>query len=150
MRQADLGAAAAEAGGSLVLREQGPHVDALDFMQQKGLIQRFDDGAATFSADMLVFGLACSGAVPGDQVRATRTAVEFSCVLKLQGWRSTPQKKQASIASKKFAEDGPYAYLSLLVHFADAVIIFEEEGFFSHARNNAYYETVEAACGAFL
>lgn len=132
---------AIQTGGSI-----SEHIDGrlLHFLQERRMVEVIDD-RVVLARDALIHGIVASNAklersVRGNHVRST---LEVQSDLEDHGWIFTDSLKTASIQNKVAMQENPSLYYELIVHHADSLLEYEQEGLFHHKQGESYYKTVE-------
>lgn len=118
---------------------------AIDLLEKRKLVQRFDTGEIVLTHNALRYGLLCENAVPEHTLRSSATTLEERARLRKMGWTLVDAARSASCALRRAKDNNPHAYYTLLLHFADNLLAYEHEGCFHHSQSAHYYNTVEAA-----
>lgn len=135
-------------GGTI---DQKLNPSLLRFLKDNHLVDvsKSDDGEEiiVLARDAVKHGIHATNAKLERSVRSTpqESTLEVQSDLTSAGWKFTNSLKLASSNNRIAMEGNPGTYYTLLRHFYDIVVDYEEDGQFHHKQTEQYYKTIERA-----
>ena len=117
----------------------------IQWLERRNIVDVSDSGHVTLTREAIQHGTLVSGPVPEKSLRSTLTTLELQLAMSEKGWKFVQNFKRASISRKRAAKDNPSSYYSLLEHFHQNLIGYEDQECFHHKQGDKYYLAVEAA-----
>lgn len=117
----------------------------LKYMQKRKFIEILESGQIVLARDAISHGIAVANAVLESGARTERTTLEIQSDLRHNGWQFVDDFRCASLSGKTIVDGNPNTYYTLLTHFPDHLLHYEEEGFFHHKQGEPYYQAIHAA-----
>lgn len=121
------------------------HPKIIQWLQHQGAIDVFENGEIVLSREVIDHGLSISGGVLEKTLRTNFTTLEIQTDLESNGWTFVENLASASLQHKQIVSGNPRTYYSLVFHFYQNLLHYEEEGLFHHRQSDKYYLAIEAA-----
>ena len=117
----------------------------LNFLRKYNMIEQLDSGDIVLARSAILHGIMVSRPVLERDLRSSSTTLELQHDLRESGWVFSCDLQQGSVQDKVALDDNPSTYYTLLTHYPEALVMYEEDGSFHHKQSEQYYKTIEVA-----